>query len=274
MTKHSELTLAFIKKRPESAARVLASLPVVDSAAFTESIPTRYAVMLLARLNANSAASIIKGADLATGTAIIRDMEPAPAAAILRQFSAVDRKAILAELPRRQRHGFEWSLTFPPGTVGAGMSTAVDVLTLYDSVADALSVKKDNTESESDLIFVVDEARALIGVVTLLSLLRHREKTPLSEIADTSCVSVSPHVRLTELAGLTAWQNFSHLPVVSRRGELLGVIFRQAAEGAEQPGFSEAGESSQSVARETLFMMADGASALVTLFSHGVHDER
>lgn len=265
MSKATKLTLAFIDKRPESAARVLTSLQVDDAAAFTSLIPTRYAVRLLARSNAKTAALIVKLSDVTAATAILRDMEFSAAAAILRQIPADDREALLSDLPRRQRRNFERSLAFAPGTVGAGMSTSIDVLSENNDVAEALRLKKGNPDSRSDLVFIVDDKRALTGVVSLLSLLQHPKRTVLKEIVDTSCTTVSPQMRLSQTANLNIWYKFSQLPVVSRRGELLGAIFRQSVLSAESTYSDTLGPAVQSITGATLQMMGHGALALAAL---------
>jgi len=273
MNRASELTLAFINKRPESAARVLASIPASDAAAFTASIPTRYAVRLLAHLNAKSAAAIIRLTDIMAATAVVRDMEFSAAAAILRQVPSDERELLLADLPRRQRRGFLTSLAFAPDSVGAHMSTSVDALSANDTAADALRLKKDHQDSHSELIFVVDANRALIGIVTLLSLIQHAERTELSELMDTTCVSVSPNMRLAQIANLDIWHRFSQLPVVSRRGELLGAIFRQTilatrSTFADGPNFAV-----QTITGTTLQMMGDGALGLFEMLTTSPSDQ-
>jgi magnesium transporter len=154
-------------------------------------------------------------------------MEFSEAAAILRQISLDERETILAGLPRRQRHSFELTLSFPPDTVGAHLSTTIDVLSADDTVEDALRLKKDHQEVRSTLTFVVNEDRQLLGAVDLLTLIKRPGKTRLSDLADATYAAVSPQMPLSQAASLDAWRRFDELPVMSRRGELLGVIFRQ-----------------------------------------------
>ena len=107
------------------------------------------------------------------------------------------------------------------------MTLSLDALSGSDRVADALRVKRDSDASHPDLVFVVDDQRILIGVIKPLLLLKEAEETRLADIADRNCTSVSPHLKLSFVAGLDAWQDAQELPVVSRRRELLGSISRR-----------------------------------------------
>ena len=49
MNKTSALTLGFIEKRPQSAAKTLVSMAPEVAASFLDSIPTRYAVSVFSR---------------------------------------------------------------------------------------------------------------------------------------------------------------------------------------------------------------------------------
>lgn len=267
MGKADKLTLAFINKRPAVAARVFASLPANDAASFIDSIPTRYAVQLVSRLNARDAAAILKLAGETTATAVVREMDFSVATAIFRQLPGQQRQALLSSLPRRQMRSLETTLAFAPDTVGAHMSTTVDVLASNDTVADALRLKTTHRDSRSTLTFVVNEKRALIGIVPLLTLLRYPETTPLSELADLSIASVSPQMRLSQLEELPVAHRFGEIPVITRRGEPMGVIFSDSfARGGS--GYEKAVDPTvDSLAGSTLQMMGQSLFGLTELLA-------
>lgn len=222
-----DLTMAFIKKRPESAGRVLAAMRPAVAAAFLQSIPTRFAVEAVAHMNPRPASVLVTKMGVTSGAALVRDLSFAEASAILRQIDPAVRNQLLEELPRRLRRDFEMSLAFPTDTVGAHMTTAIVTLSENDKTSDALELIKQMEGDHADVILVVNDKHKLVGAVTVTKLLRHPTHIPLADQLDTSCVTLSAHARLDTVASLDAWDDYNQLPVVSRRGEVIGTLSRK-----------------------------------------------
>ena len=168
-----DLTMAFIKKRPESAGRVLAAMRPAVAAAFLQSIPTRFAVEAVAHMNPRPASVLVTKMGVTSGAALVRDLSFAEASAILRQIDPAVRNQLLEELPRRLRRDFEMSLAFPTDTVGAHMTTAIVTLSENDKTSDALELIKQMEGDHADVILVVNDKHKLVGAVTVTKLLRH-----------------------------------------------------------------------------------------------------
>lgn len=227
MTDKLELTVAFVKKRPESAGRVLASMRPAVAAAFLQAIPTRIAVEAIAKMNPRPASLLIEQMEVIAAAALIRDLSFAQSSTILRRIEPAARTELLRELPRRQRRDFEMSLAFPADTVGAHMTTAIVTLSEDDKSSDALELIRQMEREHADVIFVVDDKHRLVGAANVVTLLRRPAPTPLADLLDRSCVSLSAYTRLDSIAGHDAWQDYNQLPVVSRRGEVIGTLSRR-----------------------------------------------
>ncbi len=269
-----ELTIAYIKRRPASAARVLASLPPEDAAAFLQEIPTRFAVDAVAHMHPWPASLVIQQMGVTSGAAILRELGFADAAKILRLVDPPDRRQFLADLPRRLRRDFESSLAFATGTVGAHMTTTVATLESSESVAAALDLVKQAERGNVEVIFVVDERKRLVGAVTLAALLRHPANTALAELLDTSCTALSAHARLDTVAGLDTWHDYNRLPVVSRRGELIGAISRQALRRADQAAVADMHTGAPSLAESMTEALAASVMGLVDLLGDSSGDRQ
>ena len=181
----------------------------------------------MAAMSPRAAAAIVMLLDGALVVDVLERMPYPNAASLLRQVAPRERKVVLGSLSRRRRRDFEASLAFAPDTVGANMTISIDALTTADRVADALRLKREQHDDRPDPVFVVDEQRVLVGVITPLALLRHAEDTSLADVADRDCTAVSPLLKLSYVASLDAWQHANELPVVSRSRELLGAISRR-----------------------------------------------
>ncbi len=234
MLRTPRLTIAYIKKRPESAGRVLAAMPAADAAAFLEQIPVRFAVQAMAPMNPRAAASTIQEMDMPRGAAILRELSFAEASTILRQISPATRGPYLAEQPGRRRRNFEMTLAFPPGTVGAHMTTVVLMTTATETASSALNLVKKADRDNIDVVFVVDDDKKLLGAVNVTTLVRQPSRTPLGNILDTSCAVLSARSALYAISNLDAWHDYNRLPVVNRRGQVIGVLAHTALRRVDQ----------------------------------------
>ncbi|MDA3934844.1 MAG: CBS domain-containing protein [Gammaproteobacteria bacterium] len=265
MLNSSRLTLAFINRYPDASAKVIASIASEDAAEFMESIPTRYAVAAFQALNTSASASIIKHMDETSATAVIRAMEFATAAAILRQLSSSKRTILLQDIPSRTKRSFEKSMAFATDVVGAVMTTDIPLLFANDEVKQGLNLLKKHTEKSIDSIFVVDDKRRFLGVVHVLDMLRHTPTTRLESLVDSSCTGVSANARLEQIADLEAWQLHRQLPVISRRGEVIGAIERKTFCQICTTNTSATDTDTASTAQLVLGAMADCSHGLMTL---------
>lgn len=263
MASASRLTLAFINKRPSAAARVLETLPIEDAAAFIETVPTRYATKVLAPLNTNLVSVIVERLPAESATAILRDMEFALASAVLRRVHRDRQHRIMAELPERRRQDFKAVMKFPADSVGANMSTALVTALSTETVTDALKRVRADRTGQSDAVFVIDESHKLLGAVSLSILTRQRPKAELRDLLDKRCPAVAARSRVSQIATLTAWHQYNQLPVISRRGELIGIIYKHAV-AAEVPDKTGRGLNQPSIVESLLHTMLGSAQAAVT----------
>lgn len=267
MASASKLSLAFVDRRPAAAARVLESLPAGDAAAFIETVPTRYAIKVLAPMNAPLAADIVQRLDEASAAAVLREMEFAAASALLRQVAPESRRPILAELSDRRRREFETALAFAADSVGANMCTDVVTVTGEETVAEALKRVREDRDGRSDAVFVIDSQRKLRGSIPLRVLARQRAKTAVAELADPSCASVYARARISRVAAMALWSEYNQLPVVSRRGELVGVLYRQSLAAGAHGSDDESETGEPSIAGSMLHMLLRTAPDLAALMA-------
>ena len=267
MANVSKLTLAFVSKRPASAARVLESLPIDDAAAFIESIPTRYALNVLMALHTTLSADIVQRLPVASATAVLREMEFTYASAVLRRTPRETQITILIELPDRRRRDFETAMEFEADTVGANMSTAVLTASNNETVAVALKRVKDDRGGQSDVVFVIDDQHKLLGSIRLSVLTRQSGKAMLANLLDNSCAPVAARSRVSQVKALNAWKQHNQLPVVSRRGELIGAIYKTAVVDDIHGVEVNLATENPSIAESLLQMIIGGAPGLSDLLT-------
>jgi magnesium transporter len=236
MPKITRLPIAYIRKSPVSAGRVLATMSPQTSAAFLEQLSASDAASVFASMQPLTAAGTMHAMDSAAGAAILKEMDFSGASAIVRQMERPDRDRLFDELPKRVRAALEKSLSYAPGTVGAHMTTSFATLSTHDDAASALETIRQSNRDELDAVFVVDDQRKFVGYVSTSIALRRPKATSLGELMDTSCPAVSAFSRLESIAEPVVWHDLSRLPVVNRQREVIGVISRAALKSSLQVG--------------------------------------
>lgn len=272
MTSAPRLALAYIEKSPESASRVLSSMPLDVCTAFVEEIPVPLAAQLVAHLQPVVAAKIVQSLDDKAAAAIFRDLDFGKSSAVVRQMDRASRKQFLAKLSKRTRSVLEKSLSFAPGTVGAHMTTTIVTLSESDSVATALDTMRQSNRDHVDLIFVLNDGGSLVGIVSSAVALRHPEAAQLSAVLDKTCPQVSAHSNLEAIADPAFWHDFAYLPVVNRQREVIGAISRRAVKASRMAGAMQTSPGSQSISVSMLTALATTATGLLNLVSTSVAD--
>lgn len=228
MVKHSPLTLEFLEQKPLPAGREFAAMKAADAAAFLQTVPTRIAAPVLSAMGAWSAAEVIAKMEATSAAASLQAMNYSDALSILRNISTKNRGGVFDELPEKVRRDFETSLTFPDDTVGAHMVTAVLTLTEAHTVGDAIDLLRRPKKAKLDIIAIVDPARKFVGALTASKLLQYTRDVQLGSIMDQGIAPVSARSAIASLEEISAWQDYSALPVVSRQKLVIGAISRTA----------------------------------------------
>ncbi len=248
MSNTSALTISYLEKQPLSAARALSDMETDDAAAFLQSIPTRYSAGTIAYMDVWSASIIIAKMDVSSAAAVLQALDYQMASAIFRMLDEEIRSPIIELLPFRLRRDLETFLSYPEDTVGANMTTAAVTLTGNQTVADALELLKRSHKAKSEVAFVLDSEKVLIGAATAAELLRESSSKTLVDVMDTNIVPLSARARLTTIALLDAWDDYPQLPVLSRKKLIVGVLSRKAAKQNRARNLLGHGTSSTSIA--------------------------
>ena len=220
------LTLSFIQSRPQAAARVLDDLESAEAAAFLASVPARLAAPVLSSMQPSRAARVVGLQSPEIGAAMVRAMSHLDCVTVVRLLSDEERGALYAELPERIVKDVRRSLEYPRETVGAWMDVTIAMLQVSTRVDEARRYVRRGDSGTLHHVFVTASGHRLEGVVSVAALLRADEQTQLGEIMDAHVTPLSNRSLLRHAAALPAWDVFSMLPVVGRKGNVLGALSR------------------------------------------------
>ncbi len=223
------VTLGFIDRRPQAASRAVASMAAEDAAVLLDSIPTRYGVLLLAHMSAWSVATILERTSRASAAAALAETDYQFSVSVMRLLPEGVRTNLLELLPKRLRGDFSTALSFPEDTVGAKMTTAFVALPATATVDDAITELRQIKRTKGGIVFVTDETREYCGAVSASELLQRSSLSQLEEVMDKNLAALSARARLSSVVSLSAWDDYSQLPVVNRQNLLIGALTRKTA---------------------------------------------
>lgn len=239
------LTIAFIQSRPQAAARVLDDLEPAEAAAFLASVPSRLAAPLLSRMQPARAARVVSLQPPEIGAAMVRAMLHLDCVTVVRLLSDEKRRALYAELPERIVKDVRRSLEYPRETVGAWMDLSIAMLPESTRADEARRYVRRGDSAVLHHVFVTGSGHRLEGAVSVVALIRADDQTRLGEIVDSHVAPLSNRALLRQAAELPAWDVFGLLPVVGRKGNVLGAL----SQADLRRGLAEIGEDGEPAPR-------------------------
>ena len=133
---------------------------------------------------------------------------------------------VMESLPEERRLELENLLSYDEETAGGHMTgqviTVVPSLTASETIVYLRSLETD--ASRPFYLYVTDEHRHLLGVLSLRALITSRANTPVSDLMVSDVVSVPATMDQEETARLIQRHNLQSLPVVDDAGRLLGAV--------------------------------------------------
>jgi magnesium transporter len=151
---------------------------------------------------------------------------PSDDAAALIDYLPEDLSASVLELMRRKESAnVENLLEYPEQTAGRIMNPNVFALSEELTVGEAITELQSSRDVEMVFyLYVVDQRRHLVGVVSLRRLLLVSPETPLKRIMTADVISVRVDTDQEEVARQVASYNLLAIPVVDEESKLVGVI--------------------------------------------------
>ena len=186
----------------EEIGEILEELPPTEAARILRSLSANEAGLLLGEMDPDDAADVVEALpDEAVAEILVR-MKPEDAAEI------------------RQLSGYE------PDTAGGIMTPEYVAVSKDATSAQAIAaIRRLVDEAETvNYVYVVDDERHLLGVLSLYRLLLSPERTPVVELMAPSTVRVRASADQETAARLLTDRNLLAIPVVDDDDHLIGII--------------------------------------------------
>jgi Mg/Co/Ni transporter MgtE len=227
MNETLELTLAFLEEAPGAASLVLQEIGIGEAAAFLETVPSRLAAPVVNQMIPAMGARCLERLSAPRAAAILRNLPFHDSASIVRLVRAEKRAGILAELPSSLAKRMHRSLEYSISAVGAWIDPDVPLLSVQDTVEDALRLLRDSRTSSH--VFVESASNGqYAGLIGINELMRSAPSARLSQLSIEEIAPISNRAALASVAFLASWDDHLMLPVVGRRLNVLGGLSRTA----------------------------------------------
>lgn len=186
----------------EEIAEILEELPPIEAARILRNLSAREASQLLGEMDPDDAADVVEALPDDTVAEILVRMKPEDAAEI------------------RQLSGYE------PDTAGGIMTPEYVAVSKDATSAQAIAaIRRLVDEAETvNYVYVVDEGRHLLGVLSLYRLLLSPDDTPVEKLMAPSTVRVKASADQETAARILTDRNLLAIPVVDDEDHLIGII--------------------------------------------------
>lgn len=170
--------------------------------------------------------------------AFVVELDESYAIDVFNHMYADDVADFFAELPRERTEHFLAKMddanaqdvinlmTYPEQTAGAIMTTEFIYVSAKDSVAAVMAQLKEEAPDAETIyyLYVVQEQKKLVGVLSLRDLIVSPEDEIIENIMSTQVISVSVHDDQESVARLIKKYDFLAAPAVTPQGRLAGIV--------------------------------------------------
>jgi Mg/Co/Ni transporter MgtE len=226
MNNAEKLTVTFLERAPAAAADELQRMPVDDAAQLLEAIPARLAAPVVNGMIPWQAARLLETVPAARAAMILRQLAFFDSISLARLMRPEYRERLVEELPTRYARRLTNALRYPQHQVGAWIDPEVPTLNVEATVADAQRVLR-AAEPASHVFVESADRSTYIGSVTVQVVMRADLARRLEQLELDAARPISSRAPLASVNFDERWDECLHLPVIGRRGNLLGGLSRK-----------------------------------------------
>lgn len=223
MSGSEELVGAYLRLHPESAARLLETMPVDQTNAVLAAVDVATAAGVVGHMLSTSAAQCIETQPPADSALLFEHLGSQEAVGVLRHLPKDVRDAILSSLAPQWVMAFKLLLSYPINTVGAWVEPRV--LTLPDdcNAGEARDRISRSPQLAQTRIYVLDRSRRLRGAIRGIALLQIPNRKALASILEPA-EALWARDPLATAQEHRVWERNTEAPVINREEEFIGVI--------------------------------------------------
>jgi magnesium transporter len=181
---------------------------------------------LLLELSSELQAKIMEALGKEKASDILEEMDTDEAVDFLGKIAPQESRELLDLMPKEEAEGIEELLKHEENTAGSIMTNEFIALP-EDLTAEETINKIRELSPEAEMvyyIYIIDKKERLIGVISLRDLIIANPKAKISEVMEEDVISVLDTEDQETVARVISDYYFLALPVIDKRGVLLGII--------------------------------------------------
>jgi magnesium transporter len=216
------------KQHPADLAQVFSELPDRDREAAFSILAERHsrlAMEAVSELGPEAGAALLSARSAEEVAKLVQEIPSDDAAALVAHLPEELSAAVLDLMRPKESGVVENLLEYDDKTAGRIMNPNVFALREDLTVGEAITEMQIHRDVEMVFyLYVVDERRHLVGVVSLRRLLLVSPETPLKRIMTADLISARVDTYQEEVARQVAAYNLLAIPVVDEENKLVGII--------------------------------------------------
>ncbi len=211
---------------PADIADILEQLDVAEGGTILEELDTKTAADALEEVEAGRQAALVSELDPERASDLLELIAPDNAADILGELDEEEAERLLNLMPAEESQPIRELMRYEDQSAGGIMTTEVLSLPAHLTVEETLARLRSQS-SQLEMVYylyVVDERRQLVGVVSLRQLVTSDPATRLEQIMDRDVIRVHVNDDQEEVAQVISRYDLLAVPVVDLDERLVGII--------------------------------------------------
>ena len=220
------IRVALSTVHPADAAAVLAGMPAAEAARVLTALHERKAADILAFLEPEAQGAIAARLGRGELARIVAAMAHDERADLFNRLSEAEHEALLPALAATEREDIRKLASYPEGSAGSITTSDYAALAPELTVAEAIAeLRREAPDEETiDDAYVIDEARRLVGVVSLRDLPVARDRATVGEIMRREVIAARVEDPRELVAQEIAEYDLLALPIVDGDEKLVGIV--------------------------------------------------
>lgn len=220
------LLRVFRDVHPADAAERLAALSAQEVAKYVEIVGATEALMVFEFVPFETQKEALGYLSRSTLAQLISMMSPDDRADLVEELDEESQERLLALIIQSERQNIRKLITYPEGSAGAHMTTDYALLRPDATIRAAIDQLRFQATKKETIyyVYVVDQARRLIGIVSLRDLIMARPDLHVREIMNRNVISVRFDEDIEDVAKEMTHYDFLAMPVIDSDDRLIGII--------------------------------------------------
>jgi magnesium transporter len=221
-----ELTSLLLKMEPTDLTDFLRNLQTTKLTRLVKIVDFDQLAELLSRLSPQTSAELLTRVSREQAADVLEEMEPDEAADVLEQTPAPFKSLSLKRMEKKARSEVRKLLDYPQETAGAIMTPRFVAVAADAIIDEALTVVRTLARELESIyyLYVLDDKDRLIGVLSLRALLLADSKAKVAKVMRKDVVTALVSEDQEVAAEKVVDNELTAVPVIDKKGKLLGII--------------------------------------------------